>query len=286
MVEFTYNASALGAGGVVRTNGVETIIPSIASVALAPTGGAGESRIDNYYSEALSFKLAHTTVSGSRIDGIYTTQTYVYMTDLVIFNRLKIGMLRGVVTSTQGDLKDDDHQITLDVSYNDVRTIGRPLGVIDPGLVDPAFDDCVTSLKRYSDLDAVLGATPGLAAMKPMSEGVNSPVNPEDLLPQFRAKELDVLKDLVRERRALRGSVVTKVDGEVAHRHHEVRVPNLGTVRFGELMFKPGRRRVNLLRIALGKDTFEENFDEGIVGLNGGSLTIASVEGNGTPVYP
>src|SRR5688500_8108920 len=98
-MEFTYNASALGAGGVIRRNGVETIIPSIASVALAPTGGGGEAVVNDYHSEALSFKVARTQVSGSKSGNTHTTQTYVYMEDLEVFGKLSIGKLLGVVTS-------------------------------------------------------------------------------------------------------------------------------------------------------------------------------------------
>jgi hypothetical protein len=277
MVEFTYNASALGAGGVVRRNGVETIIPSIASVALAPTGGAGRSVVNNYCSEELSFTVADTRVSGSESGGTYTTQTYVYIKDLRVFDSLEIGEMLGVVTSMHSDVQDDDHEFRLEASYRDVRVAGQE--------VIPALDVCVGSLKRYRHLGDVLDPNPGLEAVR---AGVKRPDTPQallDLVDRFGAKTAGDLRTLVNEGRALHGSLVAKVDGAVQARHHEVPVPRLGKVRFGELMFKPGRRRVNLLRIALGNDGFGLNNTE-ILAPGGGSLTIASVEGNGTPVHP
>ncbi|HYC88542.1 MAG TPA: hypothetical protein VEO54_04955 [Thermoanaerobaculia bacterium] len=281
MAEFTYNASALGAGGIIRHRNVETYIPSIGSVALSPTGGAGRTVVENYYSEPLSFDFAETRVSGGKVDGKHTTQTYVYMKNLQVFNKVTIGELRGIVTSTQSSIPhDDDNSIVMEIYYHDVWVAGQE--------VSPDVDVCVKSLKRYNDLAAVLSAVEGNEG--PLPTGVVLPDNPEaDLPPQFTMSTLAQLKEHVTVRRALRGSLVRKVYEDVVpgQRPFDVPVVGLGTVRFGELMFKPGRRRVNLLRVALGADTFEEDTNnESIVGPNGGSLTIASVEGNGTPVYP
>lgn len=281
MPEFTYNASALGAGGVIRHRDVETFIPSIGSVALPPTGGVGRTVVENYYSEPLSFTFAETRVSGGKIDGKHTTQTYVYMKDLRVFNSLKVAELRGIVTSTQtDDPNDDDNSIVMEVFYHGLWIAGQR-----DALADPDIDVCVKSLKRYSHLKAVLDAAEG--AEGPLPEGVVLPANAQVELPvQFDTTSFANLKQHVADRRALRGSLIKKVHNGVPGRPYDVPVPGLGKVRFGELMFKPGRRRVNLLRVALGNDTLEESFNEAISGSNGGTLTIASVEGNGTPVFP
>src|SRR4028119_885902 len=101
-MEFTFNASALGAGGVIQRGNVITTIPSIASVALAPTGGEGKSIEKDYYSEELSFSHAETRVQGrDHGDGFYTTSTYVLIRDLRIFNQLSGAEMRATVTSTR-----------------------------------------------------------------------------------------------------------------------------------------------------------------------------------------
>lgn len=280
MPEFTYNASALGAGGVIRHRNVETFIPSIGSVTLPPTGGVGRTVVENYCSEPLSFTFAETRVSGGMVEGKHTTQTYVYMKDLRVFNSLKVSELRGIVTSTQtADRDDDDNSIVMEVFYHGLWIAGK-------GDAIPDVDVCVKSLKRYSDLKAVINAAEG--AEGPLPEGVVLPANPQAELPVQFDTSFANLKLHVADRRALRGSLVKKVHDGVPGRPYDVPVPGLGKVRFGELMFKPGRRRVNLLRVALGSDTFEQglSLNEAILEPNGGTLTIASVEGNGTTVYP
>lgn len=277
MNEFTYNASALGAGGVFRNGAITTVIPSIASVALAPTGGEGKSIVSNYFSEELSFSYAETRVTGSVNDGKHTTQTYVYITDLRVFDKLEIEELKGVVTSIHGDREDEDHEFTLQATYKNVRALGQ--------LVVPIDDVCVKSLKRYKDLQDVIQMVQGAEGVT-VSDDVALPTSGDELAERFGANLKD-LETSLKASRPLQGTLVEKVVGELpaaaaSRKHHKVFINGLGTVRFGELMLKPGRRRVNLLRIAFAN---EIDGSESLAA-DRGALTIASVEGNGTPIYP
>ena len=281
-MEFTYNASALAAGGAFRTRGISTVVPSLASVALAPTGGEGKSIVRNYFSEELSFSHAETRVSGEESSpGVYTTFTYVFIKDLRVFDKLAIGELRGTVTSIHRERdEDDDHDFRLEASYRDVRAAGHD--------VVPEIDVCVGSLQRYRQLrDVISAATNGRSALP---SGLVAPSDAQALAERFNAATPEELDRLVTERRALHGSLVEKIDGPVSRRHHKVHIEGLGTVRFGELMLKPGRRRVNLLRIAFGTDETQQGLADAMMlesaSADGGTMTIASVEGNGTPVYP
>ncbi|MEA2464440.1 MAG: hypothetical protein QOJ98_2187, partial [Acidobacteriota bacterium] len=47
-VEYTFNASALGVGGFYDRDGRRFTIPSLASVALAPTGGEGTATVQDH----------------------------------------------------------------------------------------------------------------------------------------------------------------------------------------------------------------------------------------------
>jgi hypothetical protein len=285
-MEFTYNASALGAGGVIRDGSVTKIIPSIASVALAPTGGEGSSKVCDYYSEELGFKYAETYVSGAETaPNEYTTYTYVYIKDLRVFDDvLNIGAIRGTVTSTHRNDGDDDHEFTLRASYEDVRVRGR--------LIEPFRDVCIESLKRYRHLRDVIDATTGTERLLPPD--LEPPTTGQGLAERFNFSSLSDLRTLVEDRRALHGSLIEGIKSPegVSHRHNKVHIPGLGTVRFGELMLKPGRRRVNLLRLAFGANETILPFHGGdspadeAVPMDGGSMTIASVEGNGTPIFP
>src|SRR5436309_13821209 len=75
---YVFNASAIGLGGVL-TSPKRKVIPSLASVALAPTGGEGSSIVTNYDDgDGISFDRAETRVWGSSHSGnIYATRADV-----------------------------------------------------------------------------------------------------------------------------------------------------------------------------------------------------------------
>ncbi|HEY0370734.1 MAG TPA: hypothetical protein VGD79_01960, partial [Thermoanaerobaculia bacterium] len=155
-MHFAYNASALGAGGVIERGPATYTIPSLASVALTPTGGEGRSVVSNYVSEELSFSHAETRVSGrqsgDRKDPRFTTWTYVLLKDVNIFDRVTIGEMGSTVTSTRGFEGGDDHPFELTIYYRDVRIDGRA--------VQPKIDVRLASLARYEDFArAVAGGT-------------------------------------------------------------------------------------------------------------------------------
>lgn len=279
-MDFAFNASALGVGGVIERGNVITTIPSLASVALAPTGGEGRSVVSNYFSEELEFSHAETRVFGRRHvqNGapVFTTSTYVLMKDVRIFSKLRISEMGATVTSTRGLEDDDDHAFELVLSYRNVRLVGRE--------IVPKIDMRLNKLKRYDELKEVLSANrthgPDVHAMAR----------------RFNAS-LDQLAKLVHEKKPIQGSLVESLEGlGPKPAPPAVFFRGIGTIRFGELMLKPGRRRLNLLRIDFGRqpadetphafmadEPMDEVFD---TGPTGGSLTMGSGEGNGTPIGP
>lgn len=297
MVQFTYNASALGAGGVIERDGgrVVSTIPSIASVALAPTGGEGRTVVTNYFSEELEFSHAETRVYGRQTkkgrkpeDAQFTTFTYVLIRDLHIFDRLHVGQMRATVTSTRGFEVDDDHRFELDASYDNVEIgMGK-----DRELIIPHIDVKLRDLRRYEELN---GFVPELEGFGDPRRKISSYA--AGLARRFNVKSAEDARKLVgriHDRKAVQGSIVEHVkgrgDGPV------ITIPGLGEAHFGELMLKPGRRRLNLLRIDLGKPQAGGNegvtmdaapMDEELLGQDlSGSITMGSVEGNGTPIEP
>jgi hypothetical protein len=285
-MEFTYNASALGAGGVIERLGKRTLIPSIASVALSPAGGEGSNVVTNYSSEELSFLRAETRVAGYSVGpNIFTTYTDVYITGLRIFDSFSVALLHATVTSTRdATAPSDDNDFTLHASYRGVEVNGVE--------VAPVLDVDLCKCTRYDDFDNLLKKKAAIAGVAPTPLekrfGADTPAKQK------------LLQQLVRDRKVVQGSVVEKVErGEKLSRSgHKVFVPGLGTVRLGELMLKPGRRRLNLLRVSIGKDetiVFEaaprtrrralESDETGSSGLTG-SVVVASLEGNGTPIDP
>lgn len=293
-MEFTYNASALGAGGVIEritpSGRKRTLIPSLASVALCPTGGEGSSTLTNYDTEELAFLRAETRVAGYPLGkDIFTTYTDVYITGLRIFDTLSVALLHATVTSTRNlnDPDDDHSEFTLHASFRGVEVRGVE--------VAPVLDVDLCDCRRYEDFERLLQNRKAIAVK-------GGP--PNTLEVRFGAdtdEKRRELMQLVKERKPVQGSVVEKVEGgPITRTAHKLFVEGLGTVNFGQLMLKPGRRRLNMLNIAFGEDqttrmgeneaprkrralrSMQEDPGSG----TSGSMVLASVEGNGTPVSP
>jgi hypothetical protein len=268
---YSFNGSAIGLGAVLRSGGVKTVIPSLASVALAPTGGAGSAVCENYNDHGISFTRAESRVFGTDIgDGIYTTYTDVYITNLNIFDRLRIALLNATISST--------HNLKLNESSFDVRTTYRGIDV-DGKEVVPEYDAMLCSAPTYNDV---------VNTLKADLEGYKQRWKAAPMQLETALKESNPLKPLG-------GSLVKDLKGTDIEKHsnHAIEVPGLGRAHFGEFLFKPGRRRVNLLRIQLGMFADAAPAVEGLMaspivlqdlnGNGGGDLTVGSVEGNGSP---
>jgi len=303
MPDFTFNASALGAGGIIERGRVTYTIPSLASLALAPTGGEGRTVLSNYYSEELSFSHAETQVFGRETEKeLFTTSTFVLLKDVNVLNKLRVGMMRAVITSTRGMNGGDDHEFEVDASYDGVR-IGNAKAV-------PRIDVKLRKVRTYEQLGQFLGGRPAAAGLEP-------PRDRDALAKRFNAKSPEQLAELIGERKPVQGSLVEQVE-ELDPRPvvPTIYVPGLGYVRFAELMYKPGRRRLNLIRIMFGPrkpktegpqvfimedtvvraraladaggdaDADANTENPTATGPTGGSMTLGSGEGNGTPIEP
>lgn len=288
MAEFAYNASALGAGGVIKRGDVTTIIPSLASVALAPTGGEGSS-VANYTSPELSFGYAETRVSGKETTPIvlggspqpqrFTTSTFVQIYELNLFGRLTVTQMGAVVTSTRGMEPEEDHAFEVQVWYEGIKVDGHPVGL--------EYDEDVRKCGRYADFQQLVGG--------------ESPSN--DLVARLGVADDPMFAQQLSDGKAVQASVVKSLfpSGPIGRGHgHVLPIPGIGVARFGELMLKPGRRRLNLLRLQLDADlgwffpvspqiqgdeqrmSFANESAPG----DGGSVTVASAEGNGSLLVP
>jgi hypothetical protein len=288
MAEFTYNASALGAGGVIQRGNVTTVIPSLASVALAPTGGKGTS-VCSYTSPELSFSYAETSVYGAKTgDEEYTTSTYVLIRDLNLFGVLTVRQMGAVVTSTRNAGSGDDHEFDVKVWYEDVAVNGHS--------VKPVYDEEVKGCRSYLDFkQLVLGEPYNHALVQRLGADT----------PQLQT----LFNNQLNNEKAVQATVVKSLtcEGPIGPGNaHVLPIPGIGLARFGELMFKPGRRRLNLLRLQLNADlgwffpspdagqgtiqsvSFAAGQEEAVSAGpgGGGSMTIASVEGNGSLLVP
>lgn len=303
--DYTFNASALGMGGVLVYDDKPVLIPSIASVALAPTGGEGASVAENYDQHGISFTRAESRVIGYRTsDKYYTTYSDIYVTNLALFGRMSVAMMQATVTSTRNE-DTDEADFELHAMYRGVEVDNRE--------IMPRLDIDICSRSSYQQLTEAylrrLGATAGSKCVDPRVERIR--------------------KGLER-REPIRTSIVAGLegrDGAAIQKNGDapnvLRVEDFGKVFFGELLVKPGRRRVNLLRFEFNNGR-HRSVDRNDADSNGGShrgpqpqmqrqmlrrsiespdsdftppppsqpspdsgtLTVGSGDGNGAPVWP
>jgi hypothetical protein len=283
--EYTFDASVLGLGGYYERNGEQKLVPSIASVVLAPTGGEGWSSATNYDDGDIAFTHAESRVRGYKTsDGYFTTISDIYITNLRMFDRVRIALMQATVTSTRnlGNLDLDESEFQLQALYRGIDVEGAE--------VVPAVDVEVCHA-TYSNLweRANDELRPLLAAM------------PEPAPP---------LPRLLKDGESVRSTIVhdlkhnAQPEALVKPRKNVLLVPGFAKLKFGELIAKRGRRRVNLLTfdfntLALEMEMAEREraadgrtvaavraLRDGDTGSSSGSVTIASVGGNGDPIWP
>lgn len=292
---FTYNASALGVGGVFQRNDKRTVIPSLASVALAPTGGEGYACETNYSYDGISFDRAESRVVGfDDGNGVYTTYSDVFITGLNVFDRLQIGLMHATVESRH-DTKQPDAE-----SEFKLRAVYRGID-IDGHEVLPQLDGDLMSdrCETYSKFEQHLrGKSQWYAQQFGIEETQLIDVLQKSPKPQLRTSLLEKL-----DVRPLRND---KGEGIGRRKGYALPVPRLGKVHFAEYLVKPGRRRITLLRIDLNSlqrfvpmtEQTDETGGELLVAEPmmlvsaqskqtefDGTLSLASVEGNGSPPW-
>src|SRR4051794_26355669 len=149
---YVFNASAVGLGGVLTTP-KRKVIPSLASVALAPTGGEGCGLFTNYDDgDGISFDRAETRVFGSSNGNVFATRADVMVNNLDVFHELQVESMWATVTSIREVLDDGsvlDRKFTFQAEFLGVRVNGQEIDVpVDTKLFDdnPSFEEFVKAL--------------------------------------------------------------------------------------------------------------------------------------------
>lgn len=269
MGHYVFNASAIGLGGVL-TSPKRKVIPSLASVALAPTGGEGAGIVTNYDDgDGITFDRAETRVFGSdNGEGLFATRADVLVNNLNVFNQLQVESMWATVTSLR-QVKDDkvtDVKFTFQAEYLGVRINGDEIEI---PVETKVFDD------------------------NPSYDGFVKALGSDDMADYRKLIGLDnaQAKTLVRSNNdGPRTICCTAVSARCKAGIH-VPVSNVGIAHLGEVLVKDGRRRLTLLRLEL-KRSAEGTQTTQVRALtrgpadNAGSMTVGSVEGNGTYTLP
>lgn len=292
-MDFAFHANALAAGAVIERGQVIATTPSIGSVVLATAGGEGRTAVSNYFSEELELANAETRVAGRRFvvrdprtgkeETRFTTWTSVLMQGVNVFGRVQVGEMGLSLSSTRGFEDSDDHDFDIFIWFRDVRVDGKKLEIV--------MDDALMKMKRYDDLKAFVKEKKTAASVAKRHDAGG-----------------EELTTAVGNRKPVRVSLVQAIRGWESDSLATIRVPRLGIFRFGELMLKPGQRRINLIRATFGdrKETLEavqleaprrrsaaasrmEEAPEDPSSTNGptgGSMNLGTGEGNGIPIGP
>lgn len=281
MPSFTYNASAIGIGGLLNRGGTPVVVPSLASVALAPTGGEGGSTVYSYNQDGISFNRAQTTVSGTTSpDGkVHTTYTDVVITNLTVFDRLHVDFLRASVQSVS------DMNVTPGTALTTAIATIEPRFTFTAEIVGMFVDDqevIPTLGLTYLNGNPTYGMLGNelLASMPMYRNRFGWTPTEESELALARANNQPIRCSMLETTR------LPQVKG------FKLTVPKLGHVHLGEVIVKPGRRRINFLRLDVDRnDAFSAVSNlvgrtDAAGGTEVGTLTIASIEGNGSPSWP
>lgn len=297
-MDFVFNASALAAGAVIERGPVITTTTSVGSVVLTPSGGEGRTVVTDYFSDELEIAHAETKVSGRGFVRIspdrkeeprFASWTSVLMKGVKIFGRVEVDEMGTTIASTRGFEDDDDQDFTIQIWFKGVK-IRRKKRDQEKRAVEVVIDEKLRKTARYDGLSAFLGSERAATSMAKRTHGTG-----EELMENFR------------KRKHIRLSLVQGIRGFEEETVATVPVEGLGLFRFGELLLKPGVRRVNLIRATFGDDSAPTHdvhearlMDKGDAADAAdaadeapdateplkGSMILGSGEGNGTPVEP
>lgn len=267
---YAFNASAVALGGVV-TRPAPKVIRSVASAALVPTGGEGETT-EAFDRDGIRIRKATTKVTGKEEPDAFRTTSSVHMEGVQILGRVQIEKMSATIVSTRKRLAtgglEDDSRFDITANLEGISLDNHP---VLPTLDLAFFNDRSTYDQFFSDLtDDVCLQRYGMP--KP-SHGV-----------------------LIRDTLIAPG-LFCPAQGVIVDRNI-LRILGFGDVHLAEVLLKPGLRRVNLLRVELNRgagggfvqpltaDTGTGADDSSTSGDESGTYTMGSVEGNGTPVFP
>lgn len=308
VTSFAFNASAVAFGGRIQQPGCD-VIPSQASVALAPSGGEGYQTVRNFdYKGIITFDEASVYVAGSEHGDIRNTLASVTIKNLNVLNMLHADLLSSRITSRHV-LGKDEGEITLHGTSAENLRIGGKLVTVN-------FNhDFFARYPTYAKLTAVMSRVGGDMAKDPemqrlIDEDVRKVMSvtncsQKSALDQAQKKTVAELladrfgwsadnsrKGAPDNHGTIHCSLVDSIQGidvvdesqikdpaqlrsryPIRRQGYVVRVAEFGSIKIGELIIKPGERRLNLLQFQFGCPII-------------GHGTAGSVTTNGTDILP
>jgi hypothetical protein len=159
-MEYAFNASALGLGGIIERGRTTTVIPSLGSVVLPSTGGEGSAEIRNYDCNDISFSTLQTRVGGYQVaSDLFSTYSDILISNLNVFSRIRVGIMQLTLTSTrQVNSEQSEARFEIRASYRGVS--------IDDDEIIPQLDMDMCSFETYGQFLQQALQSPSLIAEK------------------------------------------------------------------------------------------------------------------------
>lgn len=320
-VQYTYNANALALGGVL-TKPHRRVIPSIASVSLAPSGGFGIATERNYDKDGIHFDLAESRVFGdSPRRGLYVTRAETLLTNLNLFDKIAAASIWTQII-TERELADDgtvlDHRFTFEAQFIGLEVNGERLNTeIESSLCSGTYEQyCDVLLSDDEKLQLANDAARGMAdfaqrhGLRRLSgESIDVSADQEAILAPLARTEPAVVAGARPKPRLphFQGPFEVPTLRKTLFKDPasaERRIVGFGKASFAELLVKPGRRRLTMFRIELAPGAAVVPKDDGFqspgmtkammlmdgggdnAGGGDGGVSGGSVDGNGSPTYP
>lgn len=306
-MSFAFNASALAFGGRIQQPSC-SVIPSQASASLAPSGGEGYQTVRNFdYKGIITFDEASVYVAGSENGDIRNTLASVTIRNLNVLNLLHADLLSSRITSRHA-LGEDEGEITFHgTSAENLRIGGRPvqvnfnhdfyaryptyakLAAVMSKSARDVSDDADVQRLMEEDIQKAMSSDVTQEAARVQAQGKSVA---QLLSDRFCWNPADSQKGAPDDHGSIHCSLVDSIDGidvvddsqfkdpselrcrfPVRRNGYVVTVAEFGTIKIGELIIKPGERRLNLLRFQFGCPII-------------GDGTSGSVTTNGTDIMP
>jgi len=218
-IPFHFHAEGHALSGEFRHPG-RSLIEAQASASLPTIGGHARASVDHYFhSDFVSFRTAHTSVSGRRInDKTFKTHATTIIEDLNILDVVTADRIVSHLESTHDPSQPEGHIVAERSEFHNLRIAGFEVKVIlRPGLLV----QCPTFRDLYNHVEK--GGEDGR---------------------RFAKNEKVIVCSLV-------DKIETKLPG-VDPRKHVFEVPDFGKVSLAEVFAEYGTRTLTMLKLHLG----------------------------------
>ena len=217
-IPFHFHAEGHALSGEFRHPG-RSLIEAQASASLPTIGGHARASVDHFFhSDFVSFRTAHTHISGRRIGDTFKTHATTIIEDLNVLDVVTVDRIICRLTSTHNPKNPEGHIVADGSEFHNLRVAGFDVKVVlrHNLLVQcPTFQDLLNHVKNGGEADR-----------------------------ECRKNERVVVCSLV-------DRIDTKLPG-VDPRKHVFEVPNFGKVSLAEVFAEPGTRTLTMLRLELG----------------------------------